>query len=176
MTKNLILTLAVALLAAACTPKKGVLKGSSGVDGAADGTLAGLSYSEGDDMSEGDIRDARFQGVPELEKVFFDYDQYNLTAEATATLRANAAWLKQHPEFQFLIEGHADERGTAEYNLALGQKRAKIVREYYVSAGVTPGSIGTISYGKERPDCTDGSEGCDRGNRRAVTLIATKKP
>lgn len=176
MMKNTIAILVVAMLAVSCTPKKGALKGA-GADGkaGAEGDGPRLAYAKGEDMPEGDIREGSFQPVADLGTVHFEYDQYGLSADATVTLRANTAWLKQHPELSVLVEGHADEKGTSEYNLALGQKRAKTVREYYIRAGVTPGQVGTISYGKERPECTGDYDTCGPKNRRAVTLVAAKK-
>lgn len=176
--KNAIALLAVALLAVSCTPKKGGLKG--GADGlragaGAEGDGPRLAYAKGEDMPEGDIREGSYRPVADLATVFFEYDQYGLSVEATEALRGNTAWLKQHPELSVLVEGHADEKGTSEYNLALGQKRAKTVREYYMRAGVAPGQVGTISYGKERPECTGDYDACGPKNRRAVTLVAAGK-
>lgn len=176
--RNALAILVIALLAVSCTPKKGAMKGA-GADGAmgagAEGDGPRLAYAKGEDMPEGDIREGSYQPVAELATVHFEYDQYGLSVEATEALRGNTAWLKQHPELSVLVEGHADEKGTSEYNLALGQKRAKTVREYYIRAGVAPGQVGTISYGKERPECTGDYEACGPKNRRAVTLVAAKK-
>ncbi|MGE5232715.1 MAG: peptidoglycan-associated lipoprotein Pal [Acidobacteriota bacterium] len=103
--------------------------------------------------------------------VFFDFDKYELKADARDRLAKNAQWLNAHPEFTITIEGHCDERGTSEYNLALGDRRANAAKEYLVSLGVTTARLRTISYGKERPFCTEHSESCWSQNRRAHFLL-----
>jgi peptidoglycan-associated lipoprotein len=105
--------------------------------------------------------------------VHFDYDKYAILAPDMATLQRQAAWLAKYPSVRVTIEGHADERGTREYNLALGARRANAVKEYLVSLGVSAGRVDTISYGKERPMCTDSNESCWAQNRRGVTIIAS---
>ena len=86
-------------------------------------------------------------------------------------LQRQASWLQKYPSVRVTVEGHCDERGTREYNLALGARRANAVKEYLVSLGVSSGRVETISYGKERPTCTDSSEACYGQNRRGVTTI-----
>ncbi|OJT95131.1 MAG: peptidoglycan-associated lipoprotein [Alphaproteobacteria bacterium 65-7] len=103
--------------------------------------------------------------------VHFALDQYNIEAGDQAVLQRQAAWLQKYPAVRITIEGHADERGTREYNLALGARRANAVREALVSQGVSAGRVETVSYGKERPICTDSSESCWSQNRRGVTTI-----
>ncbi|HEY7977595.1 MAG TPA: peptidoglycan-associated lipoprotein Pal [Rhizomicrobium sp.] len=103
--------------------------------------------------------------------VHFDYDAYNITDEDRSVLQRQAAWLAKYPSVRVTIEGHCDERGTREYNLALGARRANSVKEYLVSVGVSAGRLDTISYGKERPICTESDEGCYAQNRRGVTTI-----
>jgi peptidoglycan-associated lipoprotein len=100
--------------------------------------------------------------------ILFDYDQAELRSDQVPQLQTDAAWLKQHPNVRVIIEGHADERGNQEYNLALGARRANTVVQYLVSQGITESRIRTISYGKERPVCEDGTEGCHQKNRRAA--------
>ncbi|HZI80941.1 MAG TPA: peptidoglycan-associated lipoprotein Pal [Vicinamibacterales bacterium] len=112
-----------------------------------------------------------FVAVPELQDVFFDFDKYDIRPADTRTLDANAAWLKSNPNHLVLIEGHADERGTNEYNLALGERRAKSTMNYLVSQGVQANRVTIISYGEERPTCTEKSEGCWAKNRRAHFLV-----
>jgi peptidoglycan-associated lipoprotein len=102
-----------------------------------------------------------------LENIYFDYDQYDLTPEALQALAVNASVLKAYPEAKIIIEGHCDERGTVEYNLALGEKRASAAREYLTSLGVNPAQISTISYGKERPVDSRHTEEAWSKNRRA---------
>jgi len=105
--------------------------------------------------------------------VHFEYDRYNLRDEDRGILQRQAAWLSKYPQVRVTVEGHCDERGTREYNLALGARRANAVKEYLVSLGVSSGRVETISYGKERPVCTESDEGCWAQNRRAVTTIAS---
>ncbi len=105
------------------------------------------------------------------DRVFFDFNKYNLNAEAQATLQRQAAWLIKHSGSQIAVEGHCDERGTREYNLGLGERRANAVKEYLVSLGVDAGRIETISYGKERPVALGPNESSWSQNRRGVTTI-----
>ena len=105
------------------------------------------------------------------DRVFFGYDSYNLTPEGISQLELQAQWLRQYPSVNILIEGHADERGTREYNLALGDRRANAVKNYLVSLGVDPRRLQTISYGKERPEMIGSSTESWAKNRRAVTVV-----
>jgi peptidoglycan-associated lipoprotein len=106
------------------------------------------------------------------DRVFFDTDSTELNAAAQATLDKQAAWLGKYPRYAFTIEGHADERGTREYNFALGARRAENTKEYLVAKGVSATRIKTISYGKERPVATCDDISCWSQNRRAVTVLA----
>jgi peptidoglycan-associated lipoprotein len=112
-----------------------------------------------------------FVAVPELKDVFFDFDKYDIRPEDAKTLDGNAGWLKSNPNHLVLIEGHCDERGTNEYNLALGERRAKSTMNYLVSQGVQASRITIISYGEERPSCTQKNEECWAQNRRAHFLV-----
>src|SRR5690606_13012106 len=105
------------------------------------------------------------------DRVFFGYDRYDLAAEARATLEKQATWLQQYPNLVITIEGHADERGTREYNLALGERRANSVKNYLVALGVPASRITTISYGKERPAVVGSDEMAWSQNRRGVTVV-----
>ena len=105
------------------------------------------------------------------DRVFFDYDSYDLRPEARATLEAQARWLGQYSNLGITIEGHADERGTREYNLALGERRANSVKNYLVALGVDPSRVSTISYGKERPDVLGADDSSWARNRRGVSVI-----
>ncbi len=105
------------------------------------------------------------------DRVFFAVDQSTLSDEARAVLQAQAEWLMNNPDYNALIEGHADEQGTREYNLALGARRANAVREFLISRGVAGNRIRTISYGKERPVEICSDESCYSKNRRAVTVL-----
>jgi len=105
--------------------------------------------------------------------VHFDYDRYDLHDQERGILQRQAAWLQKYPQVRVSIEGHCDERGTREYNLALGARRANAVKEYLVSLGVSAARVDTISYGKERPICTESTEDCWAQNRRGVTTITS---
>ncbi|MGE0847721.1 MAG: peptidoglycan-associated lipoprotein Pal [Flavobacteriaceae bacterium] len=107
------------------------------------------------------------------DRVFFEVDQTNLTALGRDTLGKQARWLQQYPNYTVTIEGHADERGTREYNLALGARRATVTRDYLMSLGIAGNRMRTISYGKERPVAVCGDESCLSQNRRAVTVLNT---
>ena len=112
------------------------------------------------------------QGV--LKTIYFDYDQEQLREDARATLQANAQWLRAHPGYKVRIEGNADDRGTIEYNLALGQRRADSVREYLGSLGTTTADLEVISYGEEKPVEQGEGEGSRAKNRRADFVIVSK--
>ncbi len=98
--------------------------------------------------------------------IFFDYDKYDIRADQQASLQGDAQFLAQHPNIRFTIEGHCDERGSTEYNLALGDNRANAVRNALTASGVSADRIKTISYGKEKPVCSEHSEECWQQNRR----------
>lgn len=106
------------------------------------------------------------------DRVLFAVDQSTLDAEARSVLTAQARWLQDNPGFTAIIEGHADEQGTRDYNLALGARRAASVEQFLIAQGVPANRLTTISYGKERPIAVCSSEDCYRQNRRAVTVIA----
>ena len=106
------------------------------------------------------------------DRVFFDTDQTDLTPTAQATLDKQAAWLNRYNRYTFTIEGHADERGTREYNFALGSRRAQTVHDYLVAKGVSASRMKTISYGKERPVAVCDDISCWSQNRRAVTVLS----
>jgi len=112
-----------------------------------------------------------FIAVAEMRDVFFDFDKYDVRPSDAKILDANAAWLKTNAEHLVLIEGHCDERGTNEYNLALGERRAKSTMNYLVSQGIQASRITIISYGEERPVCTEKTEECWAKNRRAHFLV-----
>ncbi len=101
-----------------------------------------------------------------VKDIYFDYDRYDLRADDQAIINADAAFLKAHPSIRFTIEGHCDERGSTDYNLALGDNRANAARDALVKAGVAADQIKVISYGKEKPFCTESTEECWQQNRR----------
>jgi peptidoglycan-associated lipoprotein len=145
--------LAVALSMGACANKNGL--------GGADGAMANAA-------SPGSQQDFV---VNVGDRVFFESDQTELSPQAAATLDKQAQWLQQYNRYSFTIEGHADERGTREYNIALGARRAQSVRTYLASRGIDASRMRTISYGKERPVAVCNDISCWSQNRRAVTVL-----
>ena len=119
-------------------------------------------------VTPGSVADFR-QNVGD--RVFFDTDKSNIREDARTTLGRQAEWLKKYPNYQITIEGHCDERGTREYNLALGERRANAAHQYLVAQGVPAARLKTISYGKERPDPVGSDEAAWARNRRAVTAL-----
>ena len=107
------------------------------------------------------------------DRVFFESDSSDLTPTATATLDKQAAWLSRYGRYAFLVEGHADERGTREYNFSLSARRAQTVRDYLTSRGVPASRMRTVSYGKERPVAVCNDISCWSQNRRGVTVLDT---
>jgi len=105
------------------------------------------------------------------DRIFFDFDQFNVDAEDMAILQSQAAWLVRNPGVRVTLEGHADERGTRDYNIALGERRANSAKNYLATLGVDPGRIDVISYGKERPAAVGSDEAAYAKNRRAVTVV-----
>jgi len=105
------------------------------------------------------------------DRVFYDYDQHALRADARATVERQARWMNQHPSLNVVIEGHCDERGTREYNLALGEKRAEAVKNYMIALGVDPSRLEVLSYGKERPAALGSNPSAWAQNRRGVVIL-----
>lgn len=110
-----------------------------------------------------------------LRDVFFAYDSFSINDEGRHALSSDAEWIKSNPQAQLKIEGHCDERGTSAYNLVLGEKRAKAVRNYLVELGVAPQHLSVVSYGKERPFCTEHGEQCYSMNRRGHLVVKAGK-
>lgn len=169
---------AAVLLVAACesTPETSTSAdgtagtATSGVDSAGLGTGAGVS-SQGlgaGDAAPGSQRDLE---VNVGDRVFFDTDRSDLSGEARETVARQAEWLRRYPNTRIVIEGHADERGTREYNLALAERRAVAVRNYMVALGIPAARVSTTSYGKERPAVVGSNEAAYAQNRRAVTVV-----
>ncbi len=105
------------------------------------------------------------------DRVFFDYDSSELDTDAQELLQDQVAWLKQYSDVSIIVEGHCDERGTREYNLALGEKRAQSVKNYIINLGISADRVSTISYGKERPAVVGSNDGAWAQNRRSVTIV-----
>jgi len=185
-----VLALALVLAVAACGGKKRppVLTGAPGeggpppaaepVDPAAalpldegpDVRAVGEDYPSGSDLPYGDFATTGESGP--LADVRFAYDSANLTEEARQVIERHALWLQSHREVRVTVEGHCDERGTVEYNLALGEQRARAALDYLVSLGVAADRLRTVSYGKERPLDPAGTEEAWARNRRAHFAVA----
>ncbi len=144
--------LAVALSMGACANRNGI---------GANGSLAGAATPGSQQDFVVNVGD----------RVFFESDQTDLTPQAVATLEKQVRWLQTYNRYSFTIEGHADERGTREYNIALGARRAQSVRSFFISRGISPQRMRTISYGKERPVAVCNDISCWSQNRRAVTVL-----
>jgi peptidoglycan-associated lipoprotein len=160
----MISAMAAALLLAACASDEAANSG---------GANAGGSSSTNNGVTQGAVAPGSVEDFQQNvgDRVFFDTDRYDLSAEAQSQLQKQAAWLKQYPAVTVTIEGHCDERGTREYNLALGERRANAVANYMTALGVDAGRLSVISYGKERPQCTESNEACWAQNRRGVTAV-----
>ncbi len=113
-----------------------------------------------------------FEPTEDLQDIHFDYDKYDLDATAKSTLNKNSDWLKQNPSSRVEIQGHCDERGTNNYNLGLGERRAIALKKYLISRGISKDRLFTISYGEERPFCQDSTEDCWKNNRRGHFLVS----
>ncbi len=112
-----------------------------------------------------------FTAIEGLKDIHFDFDKYDIPPGDAETLDANAAWMKANPNYLILVEGHCDERGTGEYNLALGERRAKATLTYFLSRGLEVSRFTLVSYGRERPLCSEQNEACWAQNRRAHFLV-----
>lgn len=156
--------LAVALVLAACSRNQP----NYGLNAAQLGG-AGSAGEEGGPITPGSGREFS-QRIGDT--VYFSTDSTELSPEAQQTLAAQARWLNQYPNYRIVVEGHADERGTREYNLGLGAQRAANVRRFLAERGVEPSRVRTISYGKERPVAVCANISCWSQNRRAVTVLS----
>jgi len=162
MNMKIVGALAVTLLVAGCSSKSQT-GAQTDQTGMTDSSAMGGSVIPG---SEQDLA----QNVGD--RVFFELDRSELSQEARQTLDRQAAWLKQYPAVRVTLEGHCDERGTREYNMALGARRANAARAYLVALGIQSGRIQTVSYGAERPAVLGTGEAVWTQNRRAVTVVA----
>ena len=161
-----VLLLIVALGLSACNnPDR---YGAAGADGAAGTGIDTTGLGD-----PGDPASIAYFNQSVGDRVLFAVDQSNLSSEARGVLAGQAQWLTTNNDYAIIIEGHADEQGTREYNLALGARRASAVQDYLISQGVPAGRMRTISYGKERPIEVCSEEACYSRNRRAVTVLST---
>ena len=163
-TLKLAAAAALALSIAACSTTPDQL--ADGAGGGAGGR--GGRFGAGGPSTPGSAQDF---AVNVGDRVFFESDSSDLTTTATATLDRQADWLSRYPRYRFVVEGHADERGTREYNYSLGARRAQTVRDYLTSRGVSASRMRTVSYGKERPVAVCNDISCWSQHRRAVTLL-----
>lgn len=145
-----------------------LLLGACGSDGDADANLGGEGQQASGDVTPGSVQDFV---VNVGDRVFFDFNASSLKSDSLETLDKQAEWLEKYSEVAILVEGHCDERGTREYNLALGSRRAASVRDYLVSKGIAKSRIKVISYGKERPAVTGSNEDSWAQNRRGVSTV-----
>ncbi|MCL2468613.1 MAG: peptidoglycan-associated lipoprotein Pal [Alphaproteobacteria bacterium] len=168
MFKKYLCLMAALVLVSAC--------GTSSEDQGTAGSSGASAYDGAAGMDAQRLGTARPGSQDDLvvnvgDRVFFGFDRYDLSAEARATLDRQAAWLNKYPSVNVTVEGHTDERGTREYNLALGERRATAARNYLVAAGVDGGRLRTVSYGKEVPAVPGSNEAAWAQNRRAVSVI-----
>jgi peptidoglycan-associated lipoprotein len=160
MMKKLLCLAATLVLVAACDTT-GNESGTGGAGGYGAGGVGGPARPGSQEDLVVNVGD----------RVFFGLDKANLSAEARATLDRQAAWLKKYPSLKAVVEGHCDERGTREYNLALGERRATAAKDYLEAAGISASRLRTLSYGKERPAVLGSNEAAWTQNRRAVTVV-----
>ena len=184
-------TTAFILLLAGCAPStsnKAATPGSASMSNGSQGS-AGQRQGEGSRGGTGEsntaagsldnLRQGQSSATPgssPLKDVFFEFDRYDLKSDARETLKANADWLKNNSAARVEIEGHCDDRGTNEYNLALGAKRAQTAKDYLVTLGIPADRLSTISYGAEIPVCKEQAESCWQKNRRARFVIVPNRP
>ncbi|WP_428248042.1 peptidoglycan-associated lipoprotein Pal [Ferrovibrio sp.] len=160
---------AVGLFLAACEKAPEPAASTSGSGTSAAPATATAPAATATAIAPGSVQD--FQ-VNVGDRVFFDYDKFDVKPAGKATLDKQAAWLKRYGQWKVVIEGHADERGTREYNLALGERRANSVKAYLVNQGIPANRVTTISYGKERPVALGSNEAAWAQNRRGVTVLS----
>jgi peptidoglycan-associated lipoprotein len=165
MRLKIVMAISAALLLAACSSKPADTGG-----GTTGGTTGGSTTTSSVPQAAqpGSVQDF----VTNVgDRVFFGTDRSDLTQEAQAQLQKQATWLKTYPQYRFVVEGHCDERGTREYNLALGERRAAAVKNYLVALGIDTNRMQTISYGKERPAVLGDDEAAWAQNRRGVIVL-----
>jgi peptidoglycan-associated lipoprotein len=163
MLKKLFMLIVAGFFLASCAATK------TEEGGIVDAASTSASSSSGGEITAGTQEDLI---VNVGDRVFFEFDSSELTVDAQATLDAQAAWLMQYPDSNITVEGHADERGTREYNLALGDKRAFSVYSYLAQAGIDTNRMEYVSWGKERPEVIGSDETAYSQNRRGVTIVS----
>jgi peptidoglycan-associated lipoprotein len=171
MRMKILSVLAVVALVSACetaSEEKAMSSGSGASQGSAATTAAPMA-KEATGIMPGSQQDLV---VNVGDRVFFDFDKFNVRPDQRSTLDKQVAWMKANPSVTVVVEGHCDERGTREYNLALGERRANAVKDYMAASGVNPERIQVISYGKERPVALGSTEEAWSQNRRGVTKVS----
>ena len=169
MFYKFLLSLFLMLFVAACSTKP-----KDSADASGSGTAGVFNESEGTltESSPSIVPGSQEDLIVNVgDRVFFNYDSSELDSDAQELLQDQVAWLKQYSDVSVIIEGHCDERGTREYNLALGEKRAQSVKNYLISLGISSDRVSTISYGKERPAVVGSNDGAWAQNRRSVTIV-----
>ena len=170
--KILSLTAALLLVAACASEEKEVATSSgSGASQQKLGSPVSSTSSSGGSSVSAPAAGSAEEFITIGDRVYFDFDKAEIRTDGTSTLNSQAVWLKKYPNITIVIEGHADERGTREYNLALGERRANAVKEYLVSRGVAVDRIETVSYGKERPAVLGSNDSAWSQNRRGVSVV-----
>jgi peptidoglycan-associated lipoprotein len=173
LPKALLIVASLALAACNNPDRYGAGSGNGlGGSGSGAGGLGGNGISTSGLGDPNDPTSAAYFNAAVGDRVLFLVDQATLTDEARAVLNGQAQWLAANPSYAIIIEGHADEQGTREYNIALGARRADSVKNYLISQGVSAGRMQTVSYGKERPISVCSEESCYAQNRRAVTVLS----
>ncbi|MSO64915.1 MAG: peptidoglycan-associated lipoprotein Pal [Alphaproteobacteria bacterium] len=164
--------IAAVLLVAACETMEQQGAGAGGQGGATTAPGTGTAGSQASTQPSAPAPGSQADLVANVgDRVFFDYDKFDLKPEARRTLERQAAWLKRFPNVNLIVEGHADERGTREYNLALGERRANATKNFLVSQGIEARRLRTVSYGKERPVALGSNETAWAQNRRGVAVV-----
>ncbi len=174
MFARIFMIFSVMIFVSACSTTEDAMLDEASVEasGDRDGITAGPLADIYDGSLEGPAPGTQADLVVNVgDRVFFGYDRYDLSAEARQVLDVQAQWLAQYPNVSITVEGHADERGTREYNLALGDRRANSTKNYLVALGVSPSRIDTISFGKERPAVPGSNETAWSQNRRSVAKV-----
>ena len=184
MFNKILMSVLLVVFISACstTPKDTADSSGSGLSTTSTSTSSDIEPSSGDASILTDLENTTLGGptiklgtqedliVNVGDRVFFNYNSAELDSDAQELLQDQVAWIKQH-NVSVTIEGHCDERGTREYNLALGEKRAQAVKNYLIGMGILPAKVNTLSYGKERPSVVGSNEGAWSQNRRSVTTI-----
>jgi peptidoglycan-associated lipoprotein len=170
MRFSLVTTFAAALLLAACSTPSEEASTTSGSGSSGTGTTQS-SGTTGSTIPGPQPGSQEELTVEVGDRVFFDFDKYDVRADQRGTVEALAAWLDTNPSVTLSIEGHADERGTREYNLALGERRANAVRDYLVALGTNPARLTTVSFGEERPAVLGSNDSAWAQNRRGVFVV-----